>query len=278
MLQNIKKGLPFGKREWILCGVCAVILVVGALSATRLVSANADYICTKVVDDMSDCGNGAWGDWQAVSTSDNQATCTRATVSERLYTGTRTSKHTFSYLNLRTACEAGYEQAVNGEGGGASGFHGGSIVTQTSACQIQQTATARNPLSNGTCASHGAFATSTSVDSTTADLGATDTQTKSAGSINDLNSAYNHMSGARLMILPSLVHAHDTTVVTWKSQVVVSCSVTGTNGDHWEGLTGKNRSSPIIQKTSYTLTCVTLDGTPLTETASVDIIPSWQEI
>ena len=145
LFKTIKEGKKFGPREWMLYGVFAAVLVVGAGAASQITWANADYICTQVVDSLSECGNGAWGAWQVTSSSENTAACTRTTVSQRTYTGTRVSSHTLSYLNLRTACQAGYTQQQVGSRGGASGNQGrgGTIITQTSACQIQQTATAR---------------------------------------------------------------------------------------------------------------------------------------
>ena len=41
---------------------------------------------------------------------------------------------------------------------------------------------------------------------------------------------------ATLQATPSLVHSNDTTVVSWTSQSVTSCTVHGTNGDSWTGV------------------------------------------
>jgi hypothetical protein len=60
---------------------------------------------------------------------------------------------------------------------------------------------------------------------------------------------------------------------------VKSCTVSGQNGDAWTGLLsslGGNISKPITAETTYTLCCIALDGTPLTKSATVRILPSWQ--
>ena len=60
-----------------------------------------------------------------------------------------------------------------------------------------------------------------------------------------------------------------------------ACTVTGQNGDTWSGLQsilGGNISKPITAQTTYTLSCTDLSGTPLTKSATVRIIPTFQEI
>lgn len=87
-----------------------------------------------------------------------------------------------------------------------------------------------------------------------------------------------------LQPLPALVTSGDTIQVRWNVDNVTSCSVTGTNGDSWTGLSsgsGGKTSSPIVGQTTYTLTCSAYPGvTPptLTESETANIIPIFQEM
>lgn len=121
-----------------------------------------------------------------------------------------------------------------------------------------------------------------------------------------------------LRVTPNLLRSGDTTHVIWTSDHVKSCTVVGENGDSWpkpvtvtktvtnanaegdraslgaqngEGnqttetttempaaKTGDEVSSPIVQRTTYTLTCTTAIGTKLISQATVNIIPKFQEI
>lgn len=82
---------------------------------------------------------------------------------------------------------------------------------------------------------------------------------------------------------PALVRLGLTTKVYWNISNVVdsSCSVTGTNGDSWTGLafsgTSGKTTGAITSQTIYTLTCTGLDDSTFTETATVNIIPVFQE-
>ncbi|KAB2943619.1 MAG: hypothetical protein K8F92_04600 [Hyphomicrobium sp.] len=83
-----------------------------------------------------------------------------------------------------------------------------------------------------------------------------------------------------LRVIPSLVRTGNTTNVNWSAANVQSCTVQGQNGDSWSGLQsplGGNLSKPITGETTYTLSCLALDGTTLTKTATVRIIPTFQE-
>jgi hypothetical protein len=84
-----------------------------------------------------------------------------------------------------------------------------------------------------------------------------------------------------LRVIPSLVRSGDTTKVNWSSVNVQSCTVSGENGDAWSGLLsalGGNISKPITGETTYTLSCLALDGSRLTKSTTVRIIPTFQEI
>jgi len=56
------------------------------------------------------------------------------------------------------------------------------------------------------------------------------------------------------------------------------CTVTGTNGDSWSGPSG-NEPSSIIEDgpVDYTLSCLNLDGDPVSLKISVKLIPSFEE-
>ncbi|MDO8522100.1 MAG: hypothetical protein Q7S08_02315 [bacterium] len=87
-----------------------------------------------------------------------------------------------------------------------------------------------------------------------------------------------------LQLLPSLLSSGDTTQVHWEVSNVTSCTVTGTNGDSWTGLSSGasgQTSSAITGQTTYTLTCAAYAGvTPatLSEIQTVNIIPIFEEL
>lgn len=82
---------------------------------------------------------------------------------------------------------------------------------------------------------------------------------------------------------PAIVQIGHTTRVFWHIDNVVdsTCSVTGTNGDSWTGSSyagpSGRVSSAISSQTIYSLSCVGLDASTLRETATVNIIPVFQE-
>ena len=86
---------------------------------------------------------------------------------------------------------------------------------------------------------------------------------------------------AALKAIPSLVHSGDTTIVSWSALNVTSCTLSGTNGNSWTGISSSGKtSSPIIGQTIYTLHCI---GNPGAQPPSVDksvtvnLIPSFNE-
>ena len=86
---------------------------------------------------------------------------------------------------------------------------------------------------------------------------------------------------ANLRAAPPLVHSGVSTTVSWTSFNVTSCTVKGTNGDLWAGISSSGKtSSPIIGQTIYTLHCI---GNPGAQPPSVDksvtvnLIPSFNE-
>jgi hypothetical protein len=56
--------------------------------------------------------------------------------------------------------------------------------------------------------------------------------------------------------------------------------VSAPNGDAWnaiQSIIGGETNSPITAATSYTLTCLDLQGRTQTKTATVQILPTFQE-
>ncbi len=94
--------------------------------------------------------------------------------------------------------------------------------------------------------------------------------------------AFGNFSG-HLTARPSLVRVGDTTKIYWNIENVVdsSCSVEGTNGDSWSGSafsgTAGKTTNQIMSHTVFTLMCTGVDSSTFTETATVSIIPVFQE-
>lgn len=257
--------------------VFAVGLLVYSLKTSR---ANSDYICTKVVELSGNCANGSWGGWTQTSQTTDANNITTTTY-QRTYTGTRETSKTLTYLNLRTACQAGYAQTGGGSQNGASGFHGGSVTTTQSACQITQTQTVVK--TSGPTGGNSKW----TITSTQTDLAQASTTQRSVGSLEELNandtSAGSGGSGASLgeasgeiAVKPELVRAGQTTTVAWSASGADSCAVASDGGDAWSGLAGTQVSKPIMRKTTFTLTC-SVGGAELTSTATVNVTPTYQE-
>lgn len=73
----------------------------------------------------------------------------------------------------------------------------------------------------------------------------------------------------------------NTTKVNWSASNVTSCRVSAQNGDAWTGISspvGGNISKPITAATIYTLKCIDLQNRTLTKTATVRILPTFQEL
>ena len=79
-------------------------------------------------------------------------------------------------------------------------------------------------------------------------------------------------------VRPTLVRSGDRVNVNWSASNVRSCSVSGSNGDHWSGPSGAQISSPIIAQTVFTLSCVGTDDSALVQSTTVNVIPEFQEI
>lgn len=79
-----------------------------------------------------------------------------------------------------------------------------------------------------------------------------------------------------LQILPLLVRAGTTATVYWDVSNA-SCMVEG-NGNSWNTASGAEATSPITQQTTYTLDCTGVDGSTIHETATINILPVFQEL
>ena len=67
---------------------------------------------------------------------------------------------------------------------------------------------------------------------------------------------------------------------SWNVKNVTSCTVSGTNGDSWQSSGDGSFSDPtsrIVGQTKYTLQCTGLDGSPMSATAIVNIVPVFHE-
>ena len=86
---------------------------------------------------------------------------------------------------------------------------------------------------------------------------------------------------ATLSASSSLVHSGDIATVSWTSQNVTSCTVSGTNGDSWTGLSSSGKTSlPILAQTIYNLHCIGYVGanpSAIDKSVTVNIIPGFEE-
>jgi hypothetical protein len=85
----------------------------------------------------------------------------------------------------------------------------------------------------------------------------------------------------QLQLIPSLVSPGESTQVHWNVSNAQSCTVTGTNGDSWTGLSspaGGETSKPITTQTIYTLSCQAYGTNPsLKESETVNVTPVYLE-
>lgn len=81
-------------------------------------------------------------------------------------------------------------------------------------------------------------------------------------------------------VAPILVRKNNTTNVTWNVEHVASCTVIGTNGDSWTGLTSTKVSSALPAQTIFTLNCKALVGSgapDVTRSTTVNVVPTFME-
>ena len=309
------------QRNVIIGAVSAIILLIALFAGIELARSNSDIICTKAVNEEGGCTNGTWGPWTVVSQSVNQtaaaaapppSACTVTVNEARTYTGTReavTASFTFS-ANRHTYCNVGVP-------GGAQG----TITSQFTACQIQETRTrlASGTGSGASCVMNTTPSSSGIVDQRTV-ISQNRTETKGdvvgtaqivTGSYQDyLDTVEAKLAVSSIFAIPSVIKRGDTTRILWRSEHMRSCQVVGSNGDSWGveppppppqqivnedgsitevpvqrapwvGMLASDPkgedSSPIMQQTIYTLTCVTKAGKAVTAAATVDSIPEFQE-
>lgn len=81
---------------------------------------------------------------------------------------------------------------------------------------------------------------------------------------------------------PVFILSGDPATVSWNTTGTASCSVVGTNGDTWSGVSGSETSSPITQFTTFTLSCDDGDADfvqdDFVDSTSVLNIPMWFEL
>jgi hypothetical protein len=81
-----------------------------------------------------------------------------------------------------------------------------------------------------------------------------------------------------LQVIPNIVSSGETTKVYWNVSNAQSCTVTGTNGDHWSTASGAQTTQVITGPVTYTLQCTAYNPNPnLSETQSVSVTPKFLE-
>ena len=86
-----------------------------------------------------------------------------------------------------------------------------------------------------------------------------------------------------IVAVPSLVDTGRTSNISWSASGVSACTISGTNGDGWScsaagcNATTTKTSSAIKGQTVYTLSCMGNDGSQLTDSATVSIVPNFCE-
>ncbi|HTR18622.1 MAG TPA: hypothetical protein VMH91_01415 [Candidatus Paceibacterota bacterium] len=90
-----------------------------------------------------------------------------------------------------------------------------------------------------------------------------------------------------IVAVPSVLKTGGTSKISWSAGGVSSCTVTGSNGDGGSGwgcssqiacaATTTHPTSQIQSQTIYTLNCTALDSSTFTRSATVNIVPVFQE-
>ena len=78
-----------------------------------------------------------------------------------------------------------------------------------------------------------------------------------------------------LVAQPLIVQSGDSTTLIWATEGVDSCTVTGTNGDSFNGTSRTTSSGEITEQTVFTLNC---DDGAVTDSVTVNVVPVFQEI
>ncbi len=79
-------------------------------------------------------------------------------------------------------------------------------------------------------------------------------------------------------VTPYLVTQGNTATVQWSTTNTTSCTVSSPNGDSWSGTSGSATTRAITGQTSYTITCNGLDGSVITQTIQVNVVPTFCEV
>lgn len=272
---------PLQRNQLVIASaVLGVAIIAASFFIIQAVRANSDYICTHIVEEAGNCTNGSWGDWRTVSSGTDAAVCTTTTVEKRVYTGVRTTRHIVEYLNLRTKCDPGFVQSKHGKSDGDSGYMSGTgkIVTESVACQIEETRTTRAPAS---AAPGCSAATTTDLQTAQSDVGPVMLDEEGGGyrSADELMTAFREkMIAGNIGAIPSIVRMGGTSVLRWQTREMTECSVTGSNGDRWDGTSGERTSGAINERTTFTLTCTAFNGDIVTDEAIVSVVPVYEEI
>lgn len=290
-------GMPVAHIKSWLAVLAGLVVMLAMFTGVQLAQGNSDIACFKTLTEEGACTNGAWGAWQVVSQSTQG--CTTVVQESRTYTGTR--EVITSSFNYRTVVHAACN--INSARGGAANVTG-TITYQYAACQIQNDRTRSIVSTTGNCAGTidtGGVVSETNTN-TTGDLIGNATST--TGSYQDyLDYINSRLATSSIVAVPALVRVGDKVDISWMASHVRSCSVVGSNGDGpWESglpgstagqgggdsrtpqqqstsgdVTGSKQSSPISQQVVYTLTCTRTAGAPLVSTATVNLIPVFQE-
>ncbi|MEX0916924.1 MAG: hypothetical protein WDZ90_00125 [Candidatus Paceibacterota bacterium] len=87
-----------------------------------------------------------------------------------------------------------------------------------------------------------------------------------------------NQEGVSISVTPHIVKVGDFTIVSWEG-TSEECVVRGSNGDMWEGQIGEEASSPIVESTTFTLSCPPgeLFEEDITAEATVFLNPKWEE-
>lgn len=107
----------FGTSKTVSIIILIIAIVVIILTVRQYTGANADRICSRSVLSETQCSNGSWSGWSAIS----------GNAEQRTYTGTRGVQRT---IQFRTSVH-NYSCSI---GGGSV-----TLISQVSACQIVET-------------------------------------------------------------------------------------------------------------------------------------------
>ncbi|PIT96966.1 hypothetical protein COT82_00295 [Candidatus Campbellbacteria bacterium CG10_big_fil_rev_8_21_14_0_10_35_52] len=116
----------FGQNKIVSIIILIIAIIAVVLTVRQYTGANADRICSRVIESENRCSNGSWSDWRTVSQDVN------TTTDERIYTGTKGIQRT---VQFRTSVH-NYNCSI--QGGGAT------LISEVAACQIIETRVTKN--------------------------------------------------------------------------------------------------------------------------------------